>query len=163
MSVSNKDNGSLPQKVDYDLDSHLILGRQKKWKKIIEWIITIIGWLIMLMYVSYVIYGNIALGNGWDVPDIGVFSKDMLLEVDRYYIILFALLLLCLLGFILWKKYNRKRFGSFHRREFRPEVSTEEIAEKFGLSEKQVVAMQSDRITVLEHNIIPEDMGIGKK
>ena len=40
------DNGSLPQKVDYDLDKHLIVGKQKKWKKVIEWIITIIGWMI---------------------------------------------------------------------------------------------------------------------
>ena len=98
MSVSDIDNESLPQKVDYDLDSHLILGRQKKWKKIIEWIITIIGWLVMLMYVSYVIYGNIALRNGWEVPNVGVFSREMLLEVDKYYIILFVLLLLSLIG-----------------------------------------------------------------
>ncbi|MBO4591203.1 MAG: poly-beta-1,6-N-acetyl-D-glucosamine biosynthesis protein PgaD [Eubacterium sp.] len=163
MSVSDMDNESLPQKVDYDLDSHLILGRQKKWKKIIEWIITIIGWLVMLMYVSYVIYGNIALRNGWEVPNVGVFSREMLLEVDKYYIILFVLLLLSLIGFMLWKKYNRDRFGSYRRREFRPDVGTAEIAEKFGLSEEQVKQMQSDRITVLEHNIIPEELGMGKK
>jgi poly-beta-1,6-N-acetyl-D-glucosamine biosynthesis protein PgaD len=163
MFFNNKDNGSLPQKVEYDLDSHLIVGRQKKWKKIIEWIITIIGWMIMLMYVSYVIYGNIALKNGWEIPNIGVFSKEMILEVNRYYIILFITLLVCLVIFILWKNYNKKKYGSYHRREFRPSVSTGEIADKFGLTKEQVKDMQSNKITVLEHNIIPEDMGIGTK
>lgn len=163
MFFDNKDNGSLPQKVEYDLDAHLIVGRQKKWKKVIEWIITIIGWMIMLMYVLYVVYGNLALRNGWAIPDIGVFRQEMILEVDRYYYILFVILLVSLVVFIMWKNYNKKKFGSYHRREFRPSVKTEEIADKFGLTKNQVREMQSNRITVLEKNIIPENLGIGQK
>ena len=163
MFSTNEDNGSLPQKVDYDLDSHLIVGRQKKWKKIIEWIITIIGWLIILVYVSYIIYGNIAIKNGWDVPTIGFLSKEMIVEVDRYYYILFIVLLVSFVVFILWKNYNKKKYGSYHRREFRPSVKADEIAEKFGMTKEQVIEMQSNKITVLEKNIIPEDMGIGNK
>ncbi|MCR5104131.1 MAG: poly-beta-1,6-N-acetyl-D-glucosamine biosynthesis protein PgaD [Eubacterium sp.] len=163
MLLKNVDNGSLSQKVDYDLDEHLIVGRQKKWKKIIEWIITIIGWIVMLTYVLYVIYGNLAIKNNWIIPNLGIFNKEMIQEVNRYYYILFIVLLVSFIVFIIWKNYNKRKYGSFHRREFRPSVKAEEIALKFEMTKAQVIEMQSNKITVLEKNIIPENIGIGNK
>ena len=157
------DNGSLPQKVDYDLDKHLIVGKQKKWKKVIEWIITIIGWMIMLSYVLYVIYGNLALQMGWNIPTIGIYNREMLAEVNSYYMILLYVLLVSLVVFIFWKNYNKKKYGSYHRRTFRPEVSVDELSEKFNISAEVIKDMQNSRVTVLEKNIIPKEMGIGQK
>ena len=47
MFNQNNGNDSLPQKAYYDINEHLIVGKQKKWKKVIEWFFTILGWLIM--------------------------------------------------------------------------------------------------------------------
>ena len=163
MFFKKMDNGSLPQKVDYNLDAHLITGKQTKKKKIIEWAVTILGWVIILGFLGYIAYGNIALHNGWEVRSFLFLNEDTIHQVNKYYYILFIILLISIVVFIVWKNYNKKKYGSYHRREFRPAVGTDEIAEKFGLTNEQVVEMQTQRVTILEKNIIPKDMGIGNK
>lgn len=156
-------NDSLPQKADYDINEHLIVGKQKKWKKIIEWFFTILGWLIMFSYISYVIYGNLAIKNGWKLFEFTIYNRAMLEEVNRYYVILMMVLVVGFVIFIFWKKYNRYKFGKLHRREFSPNVSKAELMERFQLDEKTIESFQNDKIITLEHNIIPEDLGRGNK
>ncbi len=163
MFTQNKHgNDSLPQKADYDINEHLIVGKQKKWKKVIEWILTIIGWLIMFSYISYVIYGNLALKNGWKLFEFTIYNRAMLEEVNLYYIILLVVLLVAFVIFLIWKGYNRYKFGKLHRRDFSPGVSKEELMRRFELDEKTIEHFQNDKIITLEHNIIPEDLGRGK-
>ncbi len=156
-------NDSLPQKADYDINEHLIVGKQKKWKKIIEWFFTILGWLIMFSYISYVIYGNLAIKNGWRLFEFTVYNRAMLEEVNRYYVILMMVLVVGFVIFLFWKKYNRYKYGKLHRREFSPNVSKAELMERFQLDEKTIESFQNDKIITLEHNIIPENLGRGNK
>ena len=145
-----------------ELDSHIIVGKQKTWKKIIEWILTILGWLILLAYVGYVIYGSLAIKYGWFLPENALFNREMLGEAKKYYFIVFIVLLAGFVLFIIWKNYNKKRFGSLNRRKFRPEVTKEELVEKFAIDRLMVETLQNDRIITLEKNIIPEKMGMNK-
>ena len=55
----------LNQEVEYEIEDHLIYGRQKLWKKIIEWVFTILGWIVILSYVGYLIYGSLAIRFNW--------------------------------------------------------------------------------------------------
>ena len=55
----------LNQEVEYEIEDHLIYGKQKTWKKIIEWILTILGWVVILSYISYLIYGSLAIKFDW--------------------------------------------------------------------------------------------------
>ncbi|MGN0152749.1 MAG: poly-beta-1,6-N-acetyl-D-glucosamine biosynthesis protein PgaD [Wujia sp.] len=151
----------LPQKVDYDLEDHLIYDRQKGWKKVIEWILTITGWAVLLSYIIYLIYGTLAIHNGWYLPEFAIYTREMVLEIQRYFYILFiAFLIICVL-LIFWKNYNLRRFGRLHRRRFRPPVTNDELADMFELDMQTIESLQNNRVTVLEHNIIPEGLGMG--
>ncbi len=153
----------LPQKVEYDLDDHIIYGNQKKWKKVIEWILTIVAWLVLLSYVGYLIYGSLAIKYDWYLPEFKVYTREMVLEIQRYFYILFiAALLLCLL-FIFWQNYHKRRFGKLHRRKFHPPVKDEELADIFEMNSELVDNMQHQRVIVLEHNIVPPDLGMGRQ
>lgn len=152
----------LPQKVDYDLREHFIYGNQKGWKKVIEWILTIGAWLIIIFYVGYLIYGSLAIKHGWYLPEFTIYNREMVLEIQKYFYILFiAALILCVL-LIFWKNYNKKRFGNLHRRKFRPPVTNEELASMFEADIDMVEKMQNDRVIVLETNIVPENLGMGR-
>lgn len=145
-----------------ELKEHLILGKQKTWKKILEWFFTILGWLIILTFVGYVIYGNLAIRFGWALPEFLFLNREMLEEVDGYYVIILIVFLVGLLLFFVWKSYNKRRFGSLRRRKFRPDVTNEELQEKFGIDDELLYHLQHDRVIILEENIIPEKMGMGQ-
>ncbi len=153
----------LPQKVEYDLEEHLIYDRQKGWKKVLEWILTIAAWALLLSYIIYLIYGTLAIHNGWYLPEFTIYTREMVLEIQRYFYILFiAFLIICVL-LIFWKNYNIRKFGRLHRRKFRPSVTNEELAELFELDVKTIELLQCDKAVILERNIIPEELGMGHK
>lgn len=154
-------NDSLPQEVYYDINDHLIVGKQKKWKKVIEWFFTLLGWFIMLSYVGYVLYGTLAIKKDWYLPERWILNRDMIVEVNRYYFFLLILLLIFFVIFIIWKNYNKNKFGSLHRRQFRPEVTNKELMEKFEMSEEMINMLQNEKIVTLPKNIIPEKLGMG--
>ena len=66
-------------------------------------------------------------------------------------------------SFIFWKNYNKRKYSRLHRRRFRPPVTNDEIEETFYLDANLVHAMQERRMIVLEHNIIPDDLGMGRE
>ena len=146
-----------------DLKEHLILGKQKTWKKILEWFFTILGWLIILTYVGYIIYGNLAIKHGWSLPEFLFLNREMIEEVNNYYVIIFIVFLVGLLIFFAWKTYNKHRFGGLRRRKFRPAVTNEELQEKFNVDSELLYHLQHDRVIILEENIIPEKMGMGRQ
>ena len=153
----------LPQKVEYDLEEHFIYGKQKGWKKVIEWIFTICAWALLLSYVIYLIYGVLAVENGWYLPVFTIYNREMIMEIRKYFFFLFIVLLVVIVLLIFWKNYNLRRFGKLHRRRFRPPVENKELADLFELDESVVEKMQNDRYILLESNIVPEDLGIAGK
>ena len=82
----------LPQKVDYNLEEHLIYGKQKGWKKVIEWILTIAAWALLLSYIIYLVYGILAVENGWYLPEFTIYNREMIMEIRKYFFILFLFL-----------------------------------------------------------------------
>lgn len=153
----------LKQKSEYDLREHFIDGRQKKWKKVIEWILTILGWFMLLSYAGYLIYGSLAIKYDWYLPEFKVYTRAMIIEVQKYFYILFIATLIIIILLIVWKNYNKKRFGNLHRRKFKEPVSNEELAKTFQLDMETIEKIQNERMVVLPTNIIPEDLGIGRK
>lgn len=152
----------LPQRVEYDLREHFIDGRQKKWKKVIEWILTILGWFLLLSYAGYLIYGSLAIKYGWYLPEFKVYTRNMILEVQKYFYILFIAMLIVIVVMIVWKNYNKKKYGNLHRRRFKEPVSNEELAETFQIDMEMIEKMQNERKVVLPENIIPKELGVGR-
>lgn len=161
--MAGKLDRPLKQKVKYDIKDHLITGKQVWWKKIIEWIFTIIGWVILLSFVLYTAYGYFALANNLYLPQFYIYNTEMLMELKKYLFIIFLGILLSALILIIWKNYNSKKYGSRNRRQFRPDVKNEELAEFYRLDISVIEEMQNSRYVELETNIIAEDLGIGHK
>lgn len=153
----------LKQEVKYDMESHLIYGKQKIWKKMIEWILTALGWIVMSTYVGYLIYGSLAIRYGWNLFEFLFFTKEMVLVVQEYFFIYLIAFLIFIVLMILWKNYNYQKFGKLHRRTFQPAVSNAELCEMFELDASVIEQMQNERYILLEENIIPEDLGMGKE
>ena len=152
----------LKQKAEYDLSDHFIDGRQKKWKKVVEWILTLMGWFVLLSFIGYLIYGSLAIRYGWYLPEFKVYTRAMVLEVQHYFYILFIAFLIAALLLIGWKNYNKRRFGNLHRRRFKAPVSNEELAEALQVDIALIEQMQNERMIVLPTNIIPKDIGVGR-
>lgn len=135
----------------------IITGQQKNWKKIIEFVITCLCWLFILVYLFYIIYGSIALLSGNNPVSIWIYNRQVLIESYRLLKITGIILLVEILFLIFWKEYNRRRFGSLNRRTFRPDASVDDIVRFFGLTEDLINDMRNSDVYVLEHNIISED------
>lgn len=163
MSFADIHQKPLNQEVEYDIRDHLIYGKQKLWKKIIEWILTILGWSVILTYISYLIYGSLAIKFGWEMFEFLFYTREMVLVIQEYFFIYFIAFLIFTILLIIWKNYNYHKFGKLHRRTFQPEVSNEELCEMFELDASIIETMQSERYVVLEKNIIPADLGMGGK
>lgn len=161
MGMADIHQKPLKQEVKYDMESHLIYGKQKTWKKVIEWILTCMGWLVMLSYIGYLIYGSLAIEKGWELFEIFFFTKEMVLVVQEYFFIYLIAFLIFVVLLLLWKNYNYHKYGKLHRRTFQPSVSNEELCEMFELDPAVVELMQSERYVVLKKNIIPADLGMG--
>jgi len=153
----------LNQEVEYEIEDHLIYGKQKTWKKIIEWILTILGWVVILSYISYLIYGSLAIKFDWYLFEFLFFTREMVSVIQEYFFVLLITLLIAIILLIFWKNYNYHKFGKLHRRTFQPSVSNEELSEMFELDIHTIEQMQNERYFVLEQNIIPKDMGMGGK
>ncbi len=152
---------ALKQEVEYNMKDHLIYGKQKTWKKIVEWILTCLGWVVMLTYVIYLIYGSLAIRFGWELFEFFFFTKEMVLVIQEYFFVYLIAFLIFIVLLLLWKNYNYHKFGKLHRRTFQSSVSKEELCEMFELDASVIEQMQSERYVVLEKNIIPTDLGMG--
>ncbi len=159
--LSDDFTNPLPQEVYYDFQNHLIYNRQKGWKKIIEWIFTILAWGLLASYIIYLIYGSLAIHYSWYLPEFLFFTREMITTVQWYFYILFIAFLIIIIFLIFWKNYNKQKYGKLHRRKFKPAVTNEELAEMFELEQSFIKHMQNNRVTILEQNIIPEHLGMG--
>lgn len=163
MGFSDIHQKPLKQEVEYDIEDHLIYGKQKGWKKVLEGIFTVIMWVVILSYIGYLIYGSLAIKFGWYLFEFLFYTREMVLTIQEYFFILLIAYLVFIILLIFWKNYNYRKFGKLHRRTFQPEVSNDELSEMFELDKSVIEQMQSERYVVLETNIIPPDMGMGGK
>ncbi len=162
MSFADIHKKPLNQEVEYDMEEHLIYGKQKPWKKVLEWIFTILMWAVILSYIGYLIYGSLAIKFNWDLFEFLFYTREMVLTIQEYFFVLLIAYLVFIILLIFWKNYNYHKFGKLHRRTFQPEVNNDELSEMFELDKELIEQMQSERYVVLEKNIIPPDMGMGK-
>lgn len=138
----------------YDSEKHIIKNRQKKWKKVIEYILTLLGWLYILVYLVYVIYGIIAVKLGLPLFEISMYNRGMLAETERMFFILFVGSLIITLWLICWRQYNFRRFGKKDRRKFPKDVTDEDLAEYFKLEPEEIKKLKSQKVIEFEENVI---------
>ena len=137
--------------------------KQKKWKRVLEIILTVIAWVYMIVYWAFMIYGIICDKLGKPIKEWWIYTADTIHQTEHYFYILFIAILIEILVLIFWKEYNRLRFGKKDRRKFKPLVTEEELDEYFKLDEALAYSLHNDKYIELLENPIPQGMGQGKK
>lgn len=133
---------------------NIIDGLQKKTIRIIEVIVTTMGWLLMLGYIVQIILSIIL----WvfNLSNFYYFSFIFHnIETTIRTIVITLLISVCVFMLIyLWGKYNYKRYAHLTRRKFPENVTKDKIATYFDLPLSLVEKMQNDKVIVIEKTIV---------
>lgn len=158
-------DGSLENPViGKDNDKHIEYDtKQVWWKRLIEIILTVLGWLYMVVYWAFMMYGIFRDALGYPVEKLFIYDMEMLKTTEHYFHIMGIVILIELAVILIWKEYNRKRFGRKRRRTFKPDIEEREIDEIFELAPELSDRLHHHKYVEILRNPIPEGMGQGRK
>ena len=145
-------------------DSHIEYeNKQKTWKKVIGVVLTLIAWIYMLVYFCYMIYGIICDKMHRPAKEFLFYDLNKIRQTEHFFAVLFIAVLIELLVLILWKEYNRRRFGSLRRRKFAPDITDQEIDSYFHLDPVVSTVFHNEKYIEIEETPVPEGIGQGRK
>lgn len=158
-------DGSLENPViGKDTDKHIEYDtKQVWWKRLIEVILTVLGWLYMVVYWAFMMYGIFRDALGYPVGKLFIYDLEMLRTTEHYFYIMGIVIMIELAAIIIWKEYNRNRFGKKRRRTFKPDTEESEIDDIFDLSPELSDRLHHHKYVEILQNPIPEGMGQGRK
>ena len=136
---------------------------QKPVRKIIGVVLTVVAWIYIVIYWAFMIAGIIRDVKGKPVVSFWIYNQATISQTERFFIILLIGTLIEIAVLILWKEYNKIRFGKKQRRKFKEDVKESEIDEFFELSEELRNAMHNEKYVILYDNPIPDGIGQGRK
>ena len=147
-----------------DKDKHIEYDtKQVWWKRLIEVVLTVVGWLYMLVYWAYMMYGIFRDALGYPVKELFIYDMAMLKTTEHYFYIMGIVIMIELAALIIWKEYNRNRFGKKNRRKFKPDTDEREIDEFFELKPELSNKLHNHKYIEVLQNPIPEGLGQGRK
>ena len=147
-----------------DEQSHIEYeNKQKTWKKAVGVILTLVAWIYMLVYFCYMIYGIICDKMNRPVKEFLFYDLNKIRQTEHFFMILFIAVLIELLVLIIWKEYNRRRFGSLRRRKFAPDITDQEIDSYFHLDPVVSTVFHNEKYIGIEETPVPEVIGQGRK
>lgn len=133
---------------------NIIDGLQKKTFIKLERLVTTIGWLVMLGYVTQILFSIVIwlfnLSNFYNK----LFTPSNINTTIRTFAITIAIAGGGFIVAYLWGKYNYKRYAHLRRRKFPKDVTNNEIELYFNLQSSLVEKMQNDKIIILEKTIV---------
>ena len=158
-------DGSLENPViGKDTDKHIEYDtKQVWWKRLIEVILTVLGWIYMVVYWAFMMYGIFRDALGYPVGKLFIYDLEMLRTTEHYFYIMGIVIMIELAAIIIWKEYNRNRFGKKRRRTFKPDAEESEIDDIFELSPELSDRLHHHKYVEILQNPIPEGMGQGRK
>ncbi len=136
---------------------------QKPIRKILGIVLTVVAWVYIIVYWAFMIVGIIRDQMGLPVFSFWIYNQDTIRQTEEFFWILILGTLVEIAILILWKEYNKLRFGRKQRRKFKDDVKEIEIDEYFELSEELSDIMHHGKYIVLHENPIPSGIGQGRK
>lgn len=150
--------------IDYKIERHIEYeNKQVLWKRVIEVILTVASWSYIVIYWLFMVQGMFLDYIGRPVKEFWVYTLDSIHQTEQYFSIMSIVILVEILALILWKEYNYRRYGKRKRRQFKPDVTAEELDKIFELNEEMSRSLHNDKFIVVPVNPIPEGMGQGRK
>ena len=148
------------QKTDKHIENKV---EQKTWKTLFEIVLTVIAWVYMIVYWTFMLYGIFCDLTNRPVTEFWIYNYSTIHQTEHYFVVLFIAILIETLLLILWKEYNYHRFGRLRRRKFKPDVTQEELDEYFNLNSDLAYKLHNDKYVEVLENPIPQGMGQGRK
>ena len=149
---------------DQEEESHIeYKNNQKTWKKAVGVILTLFAWVYMLVYFVYMIYGIICDKTNRPVKEFLFYDLNKIRQTEHFFAVLCIATLIELLVLIVWKEYNRRRFGSLRRRTFAPDITNQQIDSYFHLDPELSAVFHNDKYIEIEETPVPEGIGQGRK
>lgn len=136
---------------------------QKPIRKILGIVLTVVAWVYIIVYWAFMIVGIIRDQMGLPVYSFWIYNQNTIRQTEEFFWILILGTLVEIAVLILWKEYNKLRFGRKQRRKFKDDVKEIEIDEYFELSEELSDIMHHGKYIVLHENPIPSGIGQGRK
>jgi poly-beta-1,6-N-acetyl-D-glucosamine biosynthesis protein PgaD len=133
---------------------NIIDGLQKKSIKILEIVITILGWIFMLGYIIQTLFSIVVLK--FKVPAFltNIFPYGDSKNTIKTVLITIGIAMFAAMIISLWGSYNYRKYAHLKRRTFPKDVTSSKIDGHFGLHPFEVLEMQNSKITVLEKTIV---------
>ena len=149
---------------DLNRESHIEYeNKQKMWKRVIGIILTAVAWIYMLIYFAYMIYGIVCDKMGRPVKEFLFYNYERIRQTEHFFVVLFIAILIELLVLIVWKEYNKQRFGKKRRRKFAPDITDQEIDRYFQLNPQLSAIFHNDKYIEVEETPVPDGIGQGRK
>ncbi|MDF2547169.1 MAG: pgaD [Anaerosolibacter sp.] len=132
----------------------LIDGRQKRRIKVVEAIITLLGWIYILGFFIYTALTLILWYFNLNYIYNELFYMQNIFDTLKIISVTITAAMVAFVIMLGWGRYNYQKFGHLDRRQFPKKVSSEDIAKYFNLSIQQVDELQSDKWINLEKTIV---------
>ena len=136
---------------------------QKPIRKMLGLVLTVIAWIYIVIYWAFMITGIIRDLRGLPVMSFWIYNQETIRQTEHFFVILALGILVETAILILWKEYNKIRFGRKQRRKFKEDVKESEIDEFFELPEEIRQVMHNEKYIILYDNPIPDGIGQGRK
>ena len=162
---SNLIDGTIENPInDYRSTKHIeTKTKQKRWKYIIEIVLTVLVWTYMFLYWAYMIYGIYCDKMGYAIHEFWIYTSSTIHQTEHFFFILFVATIIEFIVLRVWKEYNYRRFGGLRRRKFKPDVTAEELDEFFDLDPVLANQFHNDKYIEVFENPIPDGIGQGGK
>ncbi|MDP4183423.1 MAG: poly-beta-1,6-N-acetyl-D-glucosamine biosynthesis protein PgaD [Bacillota bacterium] len=132
----------------------IIDGKQKKTFKVIELLITSIGWIYILGFLVQITFSIFLwkLNITHIINELFIYRN--LADTARIAIITISAALISFFVMYLWRNYNLKRFGSLRRRRFPKDIDIDVLSQYFDLKADEIIRLQSDKWIELDETIV---------
>lgn len=141
---------------------NIIDGLQKKSIRILEILITSIGWLIMVYYIIktlfsiafWLLLSKVFLSLNSSNFYNNLFTLSDIITTIHTFVITLVIASSCLILMYFWGRYNYKRYAHLRRRKFPKDVTKSEVERYFNLPSSTIEKMQNHKIIILEKTIV---------
>lgn len=132
----------------------IIDGRQKRITRFFESLVTTLGWLYVVSFLTQVILSLLL----WYF-NVSVFVNELLLfphllDTIRVFGITLAIAVCSFMVLYLWGKYNFNKYGKLNRRQFPPKVEAQDVSNYFGISIEKIEKYQNSKWVELDKTIV---------
>ena len=136
---------------------------QRPLRRIARLVLTVVAWIYIVVYWVFMIVGIIRDARGLPVVSFWIYNQETIRQTKEFFLFLILGTLVEIAVLLLWKEYNKLRFGRKQRRKFKEDVKDSEIDEYFDLSEDLRNTMHNEKYIILNENPIPDGIGQGRR